>query len=66
MEVIGAPVIDPMIAAFKQAEMMVDLCKLAGWPAVSRTGIWKKPPIDDIKQLRKFMKENPLPEQYYY
>jgi len=66
MEVIGAPVVDPMIAAFKQAEMMVDLCKLAGWRAVSRTGIWRKPRMDDIKQLRKFMKENPSPEQYYY
>jgi len=27
VEVIGAPMIDPMIVAFKQTEMMVDLCK---------------------------------------
>ena len=66
IDVIGAPVIDPMIVAFKQAEMMVDLCKLAGYPAVSRAGLWRKPPIDETKRLRKFMKENLSPEQAYY
>ena len=66
VEVIGVPVIDPMIVAFKQAEMMVDLCKLAGYPAVSRAGLWRKPPAEETKELRKFMKENPSPEQYFY
>ena len=65
-EVIGAPVIDPMIVAFKQAEMMVDLCKLAGYPAVSRTGLWKKPPKEETINLRKFMHDNESPEQFYY
>lgn len=32
VDVIGVPVIDPMITAFKFAEMMVDLVKLAGYP----------------------------------
>ncbi|MCL5104644.1 MAG: aspartate/glutamate racemase family protein [Armatimonadetes bacterium] len=39
VDVIGAPVIDPMYTAFKFAEMMVDLKDLAGYPAVSRAGL---------------------------
>jgi allantoin racemase len=65
VEVIGVPVIDPMVAAFKQAEMMVDLCQKAGYPAVSRAGLWRKPPAEETRELRRFMKEHPSPEQAF-
>jgi hypothetical protein len=54
-----------MVAAFKQAEMMVDLCCKAGYPAVSRAGLWKKPPAEETESLRAFMREHPSPEQAY-
>ena len=66
MELIGAPVIDPMIAAFKQAEMMADMCAKTGYPAVSRTGFYRKPPAEECAGLRKYMAENKSPEQLYY
>ncbi len=66
VEIIGVPVIDPMLVAFKQAEMMVDLCQKAAYPAVSRAGLWRKPPAEETEGLRKFMKEGRSPEQYYY
>ncbi len=65
VEVIGVPVIDPQIIAFKQAEMMVDLRKLAGYPAVSRYGLWKKQPQQEFEDLQKWMKMNKSPEQFY-
>lgn len=65
VEVIGVPVIDPMVAAFKQAEMMVDLCQKAGYPAVSRAGLWRKPPAEETRRFRAFMREHPSPEQAY-
>ncbi|HSB06400.1 MAG TPA: aspartate/glutamate racemase family protein [Thermodesulfobacteriota bacterium] len=65
MKAIGVPIIDPQIVAFKQAEMMVDLCKLAGYPAVSRYGLWRKQPQPEFEEFRKWMKEHPSPEQFY-
>ena len=66
VDLIGAPVIDPMIVAFKQAEMMAEMCKLAGYPAASRAGFYRKPPVKETNELREFMSKNQLPEQYYY
>jgi len=40
---IGAPILDPTIVGFKTAEMMVDLRKLAGIPAVSRVATYERP-----------------------
>jgi allantoin racemase len=65
VEVIGVPVIDPQVVAFKLAEMMVDLRKLAGYPVVSRYGLWRKQPQEEYKEFRKWMKEHPSPEQFY-
>jgi Asp/Glu/hydantoin racemase len=65
VEIIGVPVIDPQIVAFKQAEMMVDLRKLAGYPVVSRYGLWRKQPYSEYEELRKWMKEHLSPEQFY-
>ena len=65
VKALGVPVIDPQIVAFKQAEMMVDLRKLAGYPAVSRYGLWRKQPQAEFEEFRKFMKEHKSPEQYY-
>jgi allantoin racemase len=65
VELIGAPVIDPMIVAFKQAEMMAEMCKMTGYPAASRAGFYRKPPIEETRELRKFMRDNRSPEQYY-
>jgi allantoin racemase len=64
-EVIGAPVIDPMITAFKFAEMMVDLKKMAGYPAVSRAGLYKKQPKEEFDELRKFFTTHKSPEHFY-
>jgi len=52
--VIGAPVIDGMIAGFKMAEMMADLRLKAGLPPVSRRGFFQFPPEDDFGKLREF------------
>lgn len=65
VEVIGAPVLDPMIIAFKMAEMMVDLRQKAGYPAVSRTGMWKKQPDDEFRDLRSWLCAHPAPINYY-
>jgi hypothetical protein len=45
--------------------MMVDLCQKAGYPAVSRAGLWRKPPAEETKRLREFMREHPSPEKAY-
>ena len=53
-KVIGAPVIDGMVAGFKLAEMMGDL-KLLDIPIISRRGWFEKPPKSDINTLRSFL-----------
>ena len=62
---IGLPVIDPMIVAFKMAEMMVDLHMMAGYPAVSRAGLWRKQPAQEYNELRQWMLARPAPLQAY-
>lgn len=59
------PVIDPMVAGFKQLEMMVDLQKRACYPAVSRIGFWHKQPENEYEELRKWLRKNKSPEEYY-
>ena len=51
--VIGAPVLDGMVAGFKMAEMMADL-RAAGIPTVSRHGWFQRPPAKDFDTLRRF------------
>ncbi len=51
---IGAPVVDALLAAFKMAEMMVDLRKLAGLPPASRIGSFQAPYEPDYRRLRAF------------
>lgn len=65
VNVIGVPVIDPMYTAFKFAEMMVDLRELAGYPAVSRSGLYQKQPSEEFQNLRKHLAANPSFEKYY-
>lgn len=65
-EVIGLPVIDPQIVAFKQAEMMIDLRRLAGYPAASRTGAFKKQPEEELRWLRRWLSDHPSPLTQYY
>ena len=52
--VIGAPVLDGMMAGFKIAEMMAEL-HVAGIPIVSRRGWFSKPPPQDFATLRNFL-----------
>jgi len=59
VEVLGVPVLDPMVVAFKMAEMMVDLRSKAGYPAVSRIGTWKKQPADEFVELRRWLCSHP-------
>ena len=66
VEVIGVPVLDPQIVAFKMAEMMVDFKQRIGYPAVSRIGMWKKQPEEEYKQVRKWLATHPSPVEYYY
>lgn len=66
VRIIGAPVIDPMITAFKFAEMMVDLKKLAGYPAVSRAGLYEKQPRQEFEELRRYLATHVSPESFYY
>jgi allantoin racemase len=56
----GAPIIDGMLAGFKQAEMWVDLVK-AGVPPVSRRGFFERPPIDEYTRLRRAIGKDPRP-----
>lgn len=53
-KVIGAPVIDGMVAGFKLAEMMGDL-NLLDIPIISRRGWFQKPPKSDMNTLRAFL-----------
>jgi allantoin racemase len=66
VEVIGVPVLDPQIAAFKMAEMMVDMRQKAGYPAVSRIGMWKKQPEKEYREIRRWLSEHPSPVTAYY
>lgn len=65
VEVFGVPIVDPMVAAFKMAEMMVDLRQKAGYPAVSRRGLWKKQPADEYAYLREWLSARPSPVSHY-
>ncbi|MCL5103941.1 MAG: hypothetical protein M1133_07495, partial [Armatimonadetes bacterium] len=65
VDVIGAPVIDPMYTAFKFAEMMVDLKDLAGYPAVSRAGFYEKQPKEEFDGLREYLSTHTPPEHFY-
>ncbi len=60
------PVIDPMVTALKTAEMMVDLNSLAGYPAASRIGLYKKPALQEYREFRAWMKSHSSPEKHYY
>lgn len=59
------PVLDPMVAALKHLEMMVDLVKESGYPAISRIGFWRKQPEEEYLELRQWLKDHPSPEQFY-
>lgn len=65
VDLLGVPMIDPMFTAFKFAEMMVDLGKLAGYPAVSRSGLYEKQPREEFLGLRKYLSSHESPEQFY-
>jgi allantoin racemase len=65
---VGAPLVDGMIAAFKMAELMVDMKALAGIPAVSRALLFRSPYEPEYRALRKFIgrplrrKLQPMPD----
>jgi Asp/Glu/hydantoin racemase len=65
VELIGVPVLDPQIVAFKMAEMMVDLRHKVGYPAVSRIGMWKKQPKAEHLELREWLTGHKPPLNYY-
>jgi allantoin racemase len=54
MHSVDAPIIDGMLAGFKQAEMWVDLVH-AGLPPVSRRGFFQRPPATEYERLRRFI-----------
>jgi hypothetical protein len=45
--------------------MMVDLRVLAGYPAVSRAGLWKKQPAEEYVGVREWMRARPAPIEAY-
>jgi allantoin racemase len=53
-EPIGAPILDPTLVGFKTAEMMVDLRKLAGIPAVSRVATHERPDSADLARFAAY------------
>ncbi len=53
-EPIGAPILDATIVGFKTAEMMVDLRKQAGIPAVSRVATYERPDPADLAQFAEY------------
>jgi allantoin racemase len=55
IEELGAPFIDGMVAGFKMAEMMADICKLTNTPPASRVGFFQFPPKGDFETLRTFL-----------
>lgn len=66
VDVIGVPVLDPQVVALKVAEMMVDLTRKTGYPAVSRIGIWRKQPEEEYSQIRQWMATHASPVAHYY
>lgn len=50
-EVMGVPIIDPVLIGFKTTEFMVEARRL-GLPTLSRFGTWQKPPADEVALLR--------------
>ena len=48
------------------AEAMIDLGKKTGYPAVSRVGLYQKTPDEYFDTTRKWLANNPSPEQHYY
>ena len=50
-EVMGVPIIDPVLVGFKTTEFMVEARK-CGLPTLSRFGTWQKPPAEEVAQLR--------------
>ena len=54
-----------MITAFKFAEMMVDLRQLAGYPAVSRAGLYEQRPQQEFRELRQHPSTHVPPEHFY-
>lgn len=52
----GAPLVDAMLVAFKQCEMMVDLRRLAGIPAISRVNAFREPYEPEYRKMRAFQK----------
>lgn len=63
---VGVPVIDPMVVTLKVMEAMVDLTKKVGYPAVSRVGMYKKPPREEFIEMRRWLSEHKSPEQLYH
>ena len=54
MTEVGAPLVDAMLVAFKQCEMMVDLQQLGGMPPVSRVNAFRAPYEPEYRKMRKF------------
>jgi allantoin racemase len=52
---LGAPVVDPLLPAFKTAEMMASLHVRAGLPAVSRVAGYAKPPAEHVAAVREYL-----------
>jgi allantoin racemase len=59
-EATGAPIVDGMLAGFKQAEMWADLAR-AGLPPVSRRGLFQRPPAADYAELRRAVGKDATP-----
>ncbi|MBI3979992.1 MAG: hypothetical protein HY331_17600 [Chloroflexi bacterium] len=53
-EPLGVPALDPTLVAFKVAEMMVDLRRLARIPAVSRAASYQRPPREELARLASY------------
>ena len=56
----GAPIVDGMLAGFKQAEMWVDLAR-AGVPPASRRGFFERPPAAEYERLRRTLGKDATP-----
>lgn len=52
--VFGVPIIDPLLPAFKTAEMMAALHLKAGLPSVSRAGGYARPPAEHVEIVRRY------------
>jgi len=44
---------------------MVDLQKMAGYPAVSRAGLYQKQPKKEFYELRSYLSTHTPPEHFY-